>query len=477
MIDLLGLPSLVVTQISESLASIYLDVELRKPPQCPAHPDVVASRNGKEKPIRNIADAPMRGKAVRLTQHRHQWQCPVCENRLSTRSPDFHPDRAKTHRLIRYVQDAILRRPATDIAHETGMSPKEIRSIADELYGRLKGFRFATPDAIAMDAVHFSRTIIYQVISDARTGHVLGTFRERDADEAAKRLGEIVDIGAVRIFVTDMHETNLAIARTFRGDSPPVHVADKFHVLERCNKAVFSIVGDQIKTLEARGKKRSAKALRAMQPMLAGRRTYAQKKDPSFALDEFTLPKRWTLWASVNAAHQARITLHDFYKCRDRASAMTILAKFRERAAMPLIAERMIDCLGYINNNEVRILNYFDMLESRPDGSIWAPTTNSAERKNGDLQDLWRRSRGFPGADTSNQFWLKAVFHAYKLNRHLVECATCDGFVGPLSDQEAINRASSTKPLPELRCKHCLNEHRRPEPEPETAIIRQSDAA
>jgi transposase len=455
MVDLLALPSLSVLSVRETLASLEFDVELRDVPCCSHHPAATPIRNGREEPIRAVADIPMRGKAVWLTQRRHQYQCRECAARISTRSLDFHPDKAMTKRLVRYVEDAVLRRAITDIASETGLSPKQIRPIAEGLYKRLQGFEFATPDVVAMDAIYCSRTQIYQVVSNGRTGDILDVFRESDADAAATRLGQVVDIRSVRIFVTDMHETNIAIAKTFRAPCRPLHVADKFHVLEKCNSAVFTIVGDQIKILKERGLRRSETALRSMQPMLAWRRTPVTRRDPTFDFDNSDLPKRWTAWQMVNAAHRARWQLQAFYKCNDRESARAMLDEFRYRASQPLIANRMKECVDHIKSHEVQILNYFDALEFHPDGRVWGPTTNAAERKNGDLRDLWEQSRGFSGPGTAKQFWLKAVFHPYRLDRHLVECANCSVFVGPLAPQIALDRASTEGDLPGVWCTAC----------------------
>lgn len=477
MVDLLGIPSLKVVCVSETLTTIDFDVELRQPPCCKDHPDTAASSNGSERPILAIADTPMRGKAVKLRQLRSQYSCPVCDRRVNARSPDIHPKQAKTHRLIRYVENAILRRPAADIADEIGITPKEIATISGPLHKRLQSFRFPTPDVVAMDAVHLTRTKVFQVVSDGRTGRILDVFRDGDSEAVAKRLGAIVDIRAVKVFVTDMGETNIAVARTFKGDAKPLHVADKWHVLEKCNVAVGLIVGDQIKRLNERGLTRYSKALRTLQPTLRGRRTPAERSDPKFVFDQPDLPRRWKGLSMVDAAHSARWQLLEFYKCDTRAAAAVALDEFRRRARVTSIAERMAECLGYVNNHERQILNYFDSLEHRPDGSVWAPTTSPAERLNSDLQDIWHRSRGFAGADTPDQFWMKAVFHAYRLDLDLIECAGCNNLVGPLGEQQVMNRASTLLPLPPVYCALCAERRRRPEPEPEAATDSELRAA
>jgi hypothetical protein len=112
----------------------------------------------------------------------------------------------------------------------------------------------------------------------------------------------------------------------------------------------------------------------------------------------------------------------------------------------------MDSVLKHIDSHEAYILNFFDCLEKRTDGSVWGPTTSPAERKNSDLKRLWRASRGAG----DEQFWMKAMFHPYHLDRHIIECGLCGAFTGPLQPGEVLERASRPARLPQdLRCDAC----------------------
>lgn len=116
MVDLLGLPSLRVVTVEASVADIHVITQIIALPSCPMHPTVVADPNGRERALQRVADPPVRGQVVRLTMQRHQYYCIVCDARLRTRGPDLDPSKAMTRRLIRYVENSILRRTAADVS-------------------------------------------------------------------------------------------------------------------------------------------------------------------------------------------------------------------------------------------------------------------------------------------------------------------------------------------------------------------------
>ena len=167
------------------------------------------------------------------------------------------------------------------------------------------------------------------------------------------------------------------------------------------------------------------------------------------------MPRRISQYEAVNTAHRARWQILEFYKSPDRKIAAQRLNDFIERAEQPLIRDRMKDAVTYVTNGRSPILNYFNHIETRPDGSNWAPTTSTAERRNGILQDLWRNSRGH-GHEES--FWLKAMFHSYRLDAHILECGACGRMEGPLPEMDAVAIARLLGPviLPQdQRCSDC----------------------
>jgi transposase len=450
MVDLLGLPSLRVVDVTATVADLHVTTQMVALPSCTMHPAAVPKPNGREGALQRIADTPMRGQVVRLTVQRHQYRCSVCDARLPTRGPDLDPFKAMTRRLIRYVENSILRRTAADVADETGLSERQVADIAKDFSTRIRSLQFETPDVVAMDGIWCSYARRFQIVTNGRTGQPLGIFEGLDAATAEQHLPTIIDPRAVRVFVTDMASENLSIGKTFPG---AIHIADKWHVIERCNKAVRLVVGDEVAGLEKRGMKKRAAGLRELRARISGHRTAVEAKDPQFAFDLEKPPNPISRHARIVAAHRARWQLIEFYRSPSRIVAAERLAEFRQRATVDTIHERMADAVKYIDNHAHEILNYFDVLETLEDGTVWAATTNHAERKNSDLKRLWHQSRGFGQSD---QFWLKGMFHSYHLGRHIIECGKCGRFEGPFGHQEVMDRASMPAMLvQDVRCSTC----------------------
>lgn len=449
MLDLLALPSLRATSFEATQVDLRIDAELIATPVCPSHPAAGARKNGRERDPIYVRDTPMHGKPVELVISRRQWQCRECRKRLPSRGPDIHPTKPLTRRLIRHVENALLRRTASDVAMETGLSNDQVGAIGAALASRLKAIRFPTPNVLALDGIACSKAHKFQVATDGRTGQMLGIFRGLSSDIAVETLPHLFDLSKVKVLVTDMAPENIAIGAAMRG---VLHVADKWHVIEKCNTAVRGVVADVASGLRARGKIKEARHLEAIKGRIAGERTPAERRTNQFAFDLEDAPNEISEHAEIVAAHKARWQLMNFYSSSDRQTAIQRLDLFQARAAQSAIKERMAPVLSHIDGHEAYILNYFDCLEKRPDGSVWGPTTSLAERRNSDLKMLWRASRG-AGDD---QFWMKAMFHPYHLDRHIIECGLCGTFTGPLQPGEVLERASRPHLLPQdMRCDGC----------------------
>jgi transposase len=354
-------------------------------------------------------------------------------------------------RLVRYVENAVTKRNIADVAREVALSEKQVQTLAADLIQRLKSHRFPQPDVVAMDGIKCNDTR-FQIISDGRTGKPLAINKTWEADKAWTALRDAVDVTQVRVFVTDMHLTNKSLADTLRAKTKGValHVADRFHVIHACNKAISKIINAQVNAL--RGKKRAADAneLLALKAKIEGKRT-AEEKKVQIEFD-FDFPPALNGYPKVQLAHRARMQLGRVYRSEDRETARRRLHEFDRMARDAAIADRFEDVADYLRDHEAEVLNYFDALETRANGDVFGFDTSRAERRNADIKDIWRTARG-EGLD---MFSLRVLYHPYTFGIHIIEHG-CGHFEGPLSPAETIAR--SQQPVASTACPACAIEN------------------
>lgn len=459
MTDLLGLLDLQVAgQPIETATMLRIPVSPVAHPACSKCDSTNLKRNGKPKPSLEVADTPMRGKPVVLVQERPQLVCKDCGAPGYTRSNAFHPTRGMTNRLVRYIENAVVKRDLEDVAKELALSAKQITTVAMDLLERLQpkqsdgrrkpNHRFVQPDIVAMDGIQCNDSR-FQIISDGRTGKPLAVSRSWEADPAWKALTAAVDVTKVRVFVTDMHVTNKSLATTLRDKCQALHIADRFHVVHACNHAVSRIINHEVQKLRSKKRAGDATHLLAMKARIEGKRTAAEK-DKQIEFD-FDSPPSISGYPDVLAAHRARMQLMHVYSSTDRETARRRLVEFDRRASVKGVAERFAKVVGYIDDHREQVLNYFDALEEDANGEIYGFDTSRAERRNADIKDIWRSTRG----TKLDLFTLRVLYHPYTFGTHIVEHG-CGHFDGPFSPNDIIARAHQPVSPTATLCPACL---------------------
>lgn len=434
---MLGLKGLVTAgPVIETASMLTIPVESAIPAVCANCPGAGQTTNGRDKSPLIIADTPMWGRPVQLVQPRRKLKCKRCGSFLYRRCLDFHPKRAMTLRLMRYVENAVTKRNIADVAREVALTEKQVWTIATEFAARLKAnHRFPQPDVVAMDGIKCNDTR-FQIISDGRTGRALAINKTWEADKAWSALRDAVDVTQVRVFVTDMHLTNKSLAKTLREKTRrgSLHVADRFHVIHTCNKAVSRIINVQVNQLRGKNKATAASELLALKAKIEGKRT-PQEKLTQIEFD-FDNPPSLAGYPTVQLAHRARMQLGRIYKSADRETARRRLHEFDRLASHPDIVERFKPVLSYLRDHEGQVLNYFDALEVRGDGELVGFDTSKAERRNSDIKQIWRATRG----EGSDLFRLRVLYHPYTFGTHIIEHG-CGHFEGPLAPDVILTAA------------------------------------
>lgn len=415
---------------------VRIPVEPVAAPTCIACGSSDLKDDGKPKEPLVVADTPIWGKPTQLVQARPRQRCKRCGGLAYKRSASFHAKRNLTNRLIRHVETEVTKRTISDVAREMALSPKQVTTLATDFLARLeKMHRFPQPDVVAMDGIKCNDRR-FQIISDGRTGHTLAIAESWEADRAWNALRDAIDVTKVRVFVTDMHLSNLSVAGTLhdKTERASVHVADKFHVIHACNQAVSRVINDQVQDLRGKSKAGDANELLALKAKIEGKRTTAEKQSQTEF--DFDLPPAIDNYPKVQIAHRARRQLWRMYRSVDRETARRQLVEFERLASDPLIAARFEKVLTYIVGHAEQVLNYFDVLERRHNGELRGFDTAKAERRNSDIKKLWRDARG----EGMKLFKLRALYHPYRFGAHILE-HSCGHFEGPLAHMEVLSHA------------------------------------
>lgn len=452
-IDPFHLPSLQIVKFVETTATIEIEAQvitrLEKCPKCGAR----LESKGKTKQM-TIWDTPMGGKHVRYKLEGRRYKCLKAVCGTSTdRGADVHSKHGMTKRLHRYIQSLALKSSIMDIARLTGATKDQVWPVVMELAIRLRSHKFDTPPIVAIDDIRFGKPAtkrFYTVISNGKTGKPISIVKGLKAKAIGIPLHDLIDTSKVKVFVSDMAPSNITLSNSSFRNIP--HVADKWHILDKMQKALSQTINQAVNTLNM-DEKDSGRELKKLKPRLLG------KFDVQAAQGFFNFETRLEILKrnpEVRLVFIARLLLQNVY----RASNKTIAAKrfdcflrFCKRPDMPKVASTTATNLQKIRKP---ILTYFDVMWKHHDGRYRGPTTNLAESRNGKIKAMWKVSRGVNNPDFLN---MRVVFEPYVLGLTLILCESCDSSE-ILEEKDGINRAalSVTDPRAHM-CSSCFTAH------------------
>lgn len=458
------LPSLKTTAILETATSFEVEaIVSAEPAACPGCGGRLESK-GIAAPC-TIWDSPSGGKHVRIVVRGRRYRCVDgdCPS-ITFRGPDIDSKRYMTRRLADHIRASSLRRSIADISDMTGASPDQIWPVVSELAQRLARHRFDTPPVVAVDDLRFGKERRYTVIYDGETGHALGIVKRLDAKGVGKKLADIIDPKKAKVFVTDMNGSNVRLGKhTFKGIP---HVADKWHVLDKLQRALSRTINQTANGLpagpraelkewkkELEGKYAAADA-KARKAMLSGK-PLPKREDNRASRQGLKLRTKWDilkLHRAVRTVYHARLLLRHVYRASSRSTAeqrFDRLLAFGQSPSMPDEAAKAIERLGGYRKH---ILAYFDAISQHHDGRYRGPTTNQAECRNAKIKSMWKSSKGIRNQDYLN---LRVVFEPYVLGVSLILCERC-GDSELLPPDAALRRAGIDMRDPRARlCSAC----------------------
>lgn len=405
--------------------------------------------------VRNrVRDTPTRGKPSALIVERRRYKCLICGTSVSQAGPPaakgpMEGGRKKvTRRLLLYIQNQVTKRPISHVAKETGVPIATVRDIALELAAALANHhRFRTPAVLGMDGLKMNGTE-YMVIGDADDGHLIAIVWPCNSKTVRQWMKDYgFDVGAVDVFVSDMHSVNRSMARHELKDA--LHIADKWHIVHNYQKILSRAVDVAVSDLRVGNKKKGVKrnpelaqSLDDNKPAIMSvnharlRRRRRHRKGDQHAIDFGSdLKPILDKVDSVSRAYWARYDLISMYQSMTRAQAEECRDRCVERLG-PLLADKSLApdvrrYIGHLTRNEEAIFNYFERIRVRANGKVRGPTTNVLEQRNGMIRAIWRSGKGIP---TLPLIRLRAIYGQWTIGLDIVQCAAagCPTFHGPL---------------------------------------------
>lgn len=439
-----GLDSFAIDVIEAGPRSVRCEVSLATRPLCPKCGDGAnLTLHGWTKPFR-IHDTPSRGLPTTLEVRRRRWRCEKCPGRptFSERGPDVHDEWKATRRLVSYVENEVTKHPLSVVAKATGLPETTVRNMALDLSARLeKHHRFPTPTTLAVDALKF-KDVYYNVFADAWTGLALGIVESSRVGPARGWIAQFnqpdhIDPSRVEFFVSDMHTTNISLARRPLGHA--LHIADKWHVIRRFQEPFGGVISQEIDRLrkssdpEAQALGRELwhlkPALLAVDPRR--RRSRRRRGHPQMAIAFDDLLNVFRKVPRVRRAFWARYELIPFYRSTNLADARKRMTLFLNRIAEFQGTAGMASFLDHLTAHDTAIFNYFLAVRPRGGGRYRGPTTNALEQRNSSIRQIWRSGRGIRSLALLR---LRTVYAPWHIGAEIVRCSHdgCPTFVGPL---------------------------------------------
>lgn len=368
---LLALPYLKSGEHEETGDALRVTAEVTvRPVACPYCRRQPVYSHGTQS--QEYADAPIRGKPVRILIDRRRYRCPHCSKTFFEPLVGFSQKRAMTQRLVLYIGRASLSyRPFAEVARETGLDIQTIRHIFLDFSEMLRQRHpLPTPRVLGIDEAKRAgavRTVLTNLEErcyfDLLPSHTLKTLRPYFKALPHKHKIEVVAMDLLNVF-------QMVIAEEL---PQAVIVADKYHVVRMANE-VLEKVNRQVRRDLPRGQRL---ALFRQRGRLSTRGGSQVSPDPQ-------LERVFEQYPLLGAAWGAKEAFYEVYEANDRQEAAERIdawLKDLDQALTPFFKP----LISALSTRRGDILNYFDHRY----------TNAFTEAANGISKMLERRGRGY----------------------------------------------------------------------------------
>lgn len=464
--DPIGLPDIILTDVVETWSRVTMTGDGHGVTACPH----CGKGDGLLDPTPwnsiDVADTPVRGRPVTITLLQWQHRCSPCRKSFIPTPASVHRGRRMTHRLIRHIEDRAPRQTKRVIAADVGVSKDQVASITAALAKRLADHhRFPTPVVLGVDDIKMNKQA-YTLFTEAETGRGVGFIDGARVKGVERFMRQQLDLDRIQVVVSDLGWPTLAATKR-KGFEHIIHVADQWHVMKGCRKAMSKLVARHLKKLdhaaahaEARGvparqnrARHLAAQMRTHRRALLGKREYLRVSERTI-LDDQVLTDILKRFGRISRCFWARICLARTHSATDVVTARERLNRFYRIAGSRPVADLMAAAVKTIREHEELILNASRARARLPGVATAAFSTSSTERRNGIIRAAWRAGRGVTDPDYLR---LLALYEPWRFDVDIVECGEpgCSAIEGPVSLVPGLSgqeRDGAVLPAASFRC-------------------------
>lgn len=238
--DYLNLPSLIAEEEPRygkcTIEVIARQVKIPTYPECTCLNLAVKAHT----PFpQRILDVPQARKQRHIQLKRRRWECKGCGATITQPLSFMAEEHNMTQRLLEYVQVQSLLRTDLNVAEETGVSVRTVRTIRKRFTAYLRDtVHFETPRVLGLDGVRAdgSRRIIF---TDLEAHLVVDLIESGRKESIRDRLKAFPDPSQIRFVLIDMCRTERDAVRL--GLPHAVIIVDLFHVVRMANEVMDTV--------------------------------------------------------------------------------------------------------------------------------------------------------------------------------------------------------------------------------------------
>ena len=368
--NILNLPRLTVTQVEETDHDYHIKAQASTDPtSCPEcrHTGLVGF--GRNEQL--VKDLPMHGKRVGIYFDTRRFRCKECGKTFLEKHPDFHPERAMTHRLVRWIGSQSIKRTFASLAEETGVVEGTIRNIFRDHVNELeRTVRFETPQWMGIYEIHLIKP--RGVITNIENNTVVELLANRNQDTIAKYLTSLRGKDKVQYVAMDMWKPYKTAVNTVLPQATVV--IDKFHIVKMANEALEKV----------RKSMRADLTLKQKRGLMHDRFVLLKRERDLTDKEQFNLDGWVKNYPLLGEAYRLKESFYGIYQAQSTSQAMVAYENW-QKSIPPELYDHFHELTRAFQNWMPEILNYFEH-----------PVTNAyTESLNSLIRVMDRMGRGY----------------------------------------------------------------------------------